>query len=122
MKKSNFTAMILGTISIVLFALGMCMTMLSEWGMFRKGIAFGCAGLVSGLLTVIIWRQMEHKEPIHMTGKNVLAVLIGILGVLLLGIGMCLGMVWNLMLPSVFMGLAGILILLILIPFVKGLK
>lgn len=61
MKKSNFIALMLGTISIVLFALGMCMTLLSEWGMLRKGIAFGCAGLISGLLTVMIWRQMEHK-------------------------------------------------------------
>lgn len=122
MKKSNFIALMLGTISVVLFALGMCMTLLSEWGMFRKGIAFGCAGLISGLLTVMIWRQMEHKEPIHMTGKNVLSVLIGILGVLMLGIGICLGMVWNLILPSVFTGLAGILIMLILIPLVKGLK
>lgn len=122
MKKSNFTAMILGTVSTVLFALGMCMTLLAEWGMFRKGIALGCAGLVLGLLTVMIWRRMEHKSPVHFTVKNMLAGLIGILGALMLGIGMCLCMVWGRMLPGIFTGLAGILILLTLIPFVKGLK
>ena len=32
MKKSNFVAMILGTIGTVFFALGMCMSLLPEWG------------------------------------------------------------------------------------------
>ena len=31
MKKSNFFAMILGTIGTVFFALGMCMSLLPEW-------------------------------------------------------------------------------------------
>ena len=31
MKKSNFVAMILGTIGTVFFALGMCMSLLPEW-------------------------------------------------------------------------------------------
>lgn len=114
--------MILGTVSTVLFALGMCMTLLAEWGMFRNGIVLGCTGLVLGFLTVILWRRMEHKAPVRFTVKNILATLIGMLGVLMLGIGMCLCIVWNLMLPGVFTGLAGILILLSLIPFVKGLK
>lgn len=35
MKKSNFVAMILGTIGTVFFALGMCMSLLPEWDMMR---------------------------------------------------------------------------------------
>lgn len=31
MKKSNYVAMILGTVSGVLFALGMCMALIPEW-------------------------------------------------------------------------------------------
>lgn len=46
MKKSNFIALILGTIGTVFFALGMCMTMIEEWGMFRQGIVCGVIGLV----------------------------------------------------------------------------
>ena len=38
MKKSNFVALILGTIGVVFFALGMCMALIEEWGMFNKGI------------------------------------------------------------------------------------
>lgn len=36
MKKSNFVAMILGTIGVILFALGMCMTLIPEWNAFRQ--------------------------------------------------------------------------------------
>lgn len=35
MKKSSFVAMILGTISGVFFALGMCMAMIPEWNTFK---------------------------------------------------------------------------------------
>lgn len=46
MKKSNFVAMILGTISCIFFALGMCMAMIEEWNAFKPGIVVGCVGLV----------------------------------------------------------------------------
>ena len=35
MKKSNFVAMLLGTVSGMLFALGMCMVLISEWNSFK---------------------------------------------------------------------------------------
>ena len=38
MKKSNFIALILGTIGVIFFAMGMCMATIAEWGMFRQGI------------------------------------------------------------------------------------
>ncbi len=60
MKKSSFVAMLMGTVSGVLFALGMCMTLIPEWGAFQPGIVFGGVGLLLGLVTVIIWRKMEH--------------------------------------------------------------
>lgn len=46
MKKSNFIALILGTIGTVFFALGMCMTTITEWDRFRQGIVCGVIGLV----------------------------------------------------------------------------
>lgn len=122
MKKSNFVALVLGTVSIVLFALGMCMVLISEWNTFRPGIIFGCVGLLLGLITLIIWRKMEHKEPLHMTGKAVLTVIIGVVGVLALGIGMCFSMVWGKMILGVVIGLLGIVVLLCLIPLTKGIK
>ena len=122
MKKSNFVAMILGTISCIFFALGMCMAMIEEWNAFKPGIVVGCVGLVFALITVIVWRKMENKAPIKITGKAVLTVVIGVIGALALGVGMCFCMVWNNMVPGIIIGLVGIIVLLCLIPLCKGLK
>lgn len=120
MKKSNFTALILGTVGIVFFALGMCMALLEEWGMFNKGIVTGVIGLVILLLTIIVWRRMEGKEPVKMNAKVAGSVLVGVLGALMLGVGMCFCMVFDKMVLGVVIGLVGILALLMLIPLTKG--
>lgn len=122
MKKSNFVALILGTIGLVFFALGMCMTLLPEWGMFNQGIVCGVAGLVVLLITVLIWRKMEGKAPIRLDAKTVGTVLVGIFGALLLGVGMSLTMMFGKMVLGVVVGLVGIVLLLMLIPLVKGIK
>lgn len=122
MKKSSFVAMLMGTISSVLFALGMCMALIPEWGAFQPGIIFGCVGLVLGLITIIIWRKMEHKQPVQISGKTILTIIVGVIGALALGVGMCFSMVWGKMVIGVIIGLIGIVILLSLIPLVKGIK
>lgn len=122
MKKSNFVAMILGTIGMVFFALGMCMALIEEWGMFRQGIVAGVVGLVILLITLLVWRRMEGKEPIKLSGKTVGTVVLAIFGTLLLGVGMCFSMVFGKMVLGVVIGLVGIVALLMLIPLTKGLK
>ena len=122
MKKSSFVAMLMGTVSVVLFALGMCMALIPEWGAFQPGIVSGCVGLLLGLITVIVWRKMEHKVPIRFSAKTVFAAVVGVVGALALGIGMCFCMVWNKMVIGIVLGLIGIVILLCLIPLTKGLQ
>ena len=122
MKKSSFTAMVLGTISGVLFALGMCMALIPEWNAFKPGIAFGSIGILLALATLIIWRRMEHKAPIHLSGKMALLIITGIVGALALGIGMCLTMVWGKMILGIIIGIVGIAVLLCLVPLTKGIK
>lgn len=122
MKKSTFVAMILGTIGGILFALGMCMTLIPEWNMFQQGIIMGVAGIIVLLAMVLVWRKMENKAPIKPSGKTIGAILIGIVGALLLGVGMCLTMVWSHMVLGIIIGIIGIVVLLCLIPFIKGLK
>jgi hypothetical protein len=122
MKKSNFVAMILGTIGMVFFALGMCMALIEEWGMFRQGIVAGVVGLVILLITLLVWRRMEGKEPVKLSGKTVGTVVLAIFGALLLGAGMCFSMVFGKMVLGVVIGLVGIVALLMLIPLTKGLK
>lgn len=114
--------MILGTIGGLLLAFGMCMSLLPEWNAFRLGVGVGCIGLIVILATVMIWRKMENKEPIKLSGKTIAAILLGILGALLLGVGMCMIMLWSQMLSGTAIGIVGIIILLSLIPLIKGLK
>lgn len=121
MKKSNFTALILGTVSGVFFALGMCMSLLPEWGMRNQGIVSGVIGLVLMLITIAVWRKMEGKAPVRISGKTIGATLLGVLGALLLGVGMCLSMVFAKMLLGIVIGIIGIVVLLMLIPLLKGL-
>ena len=122
MKKSSFVALILGTIGIVFFALGMCMALLPEWGMFNQGIICGVIGLVVLLITVMVWRKMEGKAPIKLNAKTIGAVLVGVMGALLLGVGMCLSMIFGKMILGIVIGLVGIIVLLMLIPLLKGVK
>lgn len=122
MKKSTFVAMILGTIGGILFALGMCMTLIPEWNAFRPGVVMGVIGAVVLLVMVLVWRKMENKTPIKLSGKTIGATLIGIVGALLFGVGMCLTMVWSHMIVGIIVGIVGIVVLLCLIPFIKGLR
>ncbi len=122
MKKSNFIALVLGTISCVLFVLGMCMALIPEWNAFKPGIVFGCVGLFIGLVSIIAWRKMEHKAPVQLSRKLAFTILIGVIGALALGVGMCFSMVWDKMVVGIVIGLIGIVTLLSMVPLVKGLR
>ena len=122
MKKSSYFALVMGTVSGVMFALGMCMALVEEWAMLRQGVIVGGAGLVLGLITLLVWRRMEHKEPIKVSGKLAAQVLLGVLAALVLGIGLSLCLVMENYILGTVIGLVGIVMLLGLIPLVKGLK
>lgn len=122
MKKSSFVALLLGTVGGVLFSLGMCMALLPQWNAFKEGIIFGAAGLVIGVATVLIWCKMEGKKLPKFSGKNVLRTLFGVLGALVLGVGMCLCLVWQQIVWGTLVGLLGIVMLIALIPMIKGIK
>lgn len=122
MKKKDFVSLILGTIGGILFALGMCMALLPQWNVFKEGVVLGCVGVVILLAMVIVRRRMEGKPAIKLDGKAVGTVALGVVGALVLGIGMCMCMVWEMMIPGILLGLVGIVLLLCLIPVCKGLK
>lgn len=122
MKKSTFAAIVLGTVGGIFFALGMCMALIPEWNAFQPGVAMGAAGAVVLLVMVHVWRKMKNKEPLRLSGKTVGTILIGIAGALLLGVGMCLTMVWDKMAAGIIVGVVGIVALLCLIPLAKGFK
>ena len=122
MKKSNFITLILGTVSGVLFALGMCMALLPEWNAFTEGIVFGTIGIVLGIITVLVWCKMENKKLPKMNGKNVFRIIYAIIATLVLGLGMCMCLVWKQIIWGTLIGLLGIIMLIFLIPMIKGIK
>ena len=90
MQKKNFVSLILGTIGGILFAIGMCMCLLPEWGAFTQGVVIAVIGAVVLLILLLVRRKMEGKPAIHLSGKAVGSVLLGAVGALALGIGMCM--------------------------------
>ena len=122
MQKKNFVSMLLGTVGGILFAIGMCMCLLPEWGVFTQGIIIGAVGAVVLLAKLIVRRKMEGKPAVRLNGKAVGSVLLGVIGALVLGVGMCMVMIWSMMIPGILVGIVGIILSLCLIPLVKGLK
>ena len=123
MKKENFVSLIIGTVGLVLFALGMCMAMITEWNTFNQGIVVGTIGIIILIIMLIVRRKMEGKPAIELNKKAIGIVLLGIVGALLLGVGKCMTMVWQgLMVQGIIVGLIGIIILICLIPICKGIK
>ena len=122
MKKSSFVALILGAVSGVLFALGMCMALLPEWNAFQEGVIFGGIGMLLSVVTFLVWCKMEGKTLPKCNGKNVFRTVYAIIAVLVLGVGMCMCLVWQLIVWGTLVGLLGIIMLIALIPMIKGIK
>lgn len=122
MKKSSFIALVMGTVSGVLFSLGMCMALLPEWNAFTEGVIFGGIGLILGIITLLVWCKMEHRKLPKMNGKNVIRTIYGVVAALILGVGLCLCLVWKQIVWGTLVGLLGIIMLIALIPMIKGIK
>lgn len=96
MSKKNFVTLILSTVGGILFAIGMCMCLLPEWNAFAQGVVIAAVGAVILLIMVIVRRKMEGKPVIvKLSGKTI---------------------------GSILLGIVGIVLLLCLIPLIKGLK
>ena len=122
MKKKDFVTLIMSTVGVILFALGMCMVMLPEWDAFKQGIVIGVVGIVILLAMVIVRRKMDGKPAIVFNAKAIGTVLLGIFGAIVLGVGMCMVMIWEMLIPGIIVGIVGIVLLLCLIPVINGLK
>lgn len=122
MKKKDFVTLILSTIGGILFALGMCMALLPEWGVLNQGIVIGAIGLVVLLAMLLVRRKMDGKPAIVFNARAIGITLLGVIGAIVLGMGMCMTMIWNMMVPGIIVGIVGIVLLLCLIPVVKGLE
>lgn len=123
MKKENFISLIISIVGVILFSLGMCMSMITEWNTFKEGVIVGIIGLIILISMFIIRRKMEGKPVLKLNIKTMKIVILGIVSSLILGIGMCMTMVWQgLMVQGIIVGIIGIIMLLCLIPLCKEVK
>lgn len=121
MKKSAFINLIVGVIGGLLFSLGMCMCLLPAWNAFSIGVVCTAIGAVILLAqSIVAW--IRSGRTVRINWKIAGKVLFGIFGALIFGTGMCMIMVWNMMLPGIAVGIVGIVLLLMLIPMFLGLK
>lgn len=121
MKKSDFLSLLVGVAGGLLFSIGMCMCLLPQWNAFHQGVILTAIGAVVLLILVIV-RSVRAGRTVRINRKLTGKVLFGILGALVLGLGMCMIMVWGMMLWGILVGILGIVLLLCLIPMCAGLK
>lgn len=117
MKKSTFIRLTAGVMGGLLFAIGMCMCLIAEWNARTPGLVCTGIGLIALLLLA---KDLIPKR--NVSWKAVGKVLYGILAAMVLGVGMCLVLVWDQLVWGIAAGLAGVLLLLLLIPMCLGLK
>lgn len=122
MKKKDFVTLLLSTVGGILFALGMCMALLPEWGAMAQGVVIGAVGLLVLAVMLMVRRRMDGRPAIVFNGKAIAITLFGIVAAMVFGVGMCMTMVWNMMVPGIIVGIVGIVLLLCLIPICKGLQ
>ena len=123
MKKRNFAYLLLGVVGGLLFALGMCMCLLPEWNAFKPGVVVAVLGALVLLALALVCWIASGKPVAKVNWRAVGKIAYGVVSALVLGTGMCMTMVFEgLMIPGVIVGIVGIILLLGLIPVVKGLK
>ena len=123
MEKKNFITLVLGTIGGLLFSLGMCMALVTEWAMLDQGVVLGGIGAVILLITYLVYRKMAGKKMGKINWKVVFKVIYGIFASLVLGVGMSMIMAFEgMILQGIAVGIVGIVLLLFLIPMCLGFK
>ena len=81
-------------------------------------LALGC--VIAGFQYMM--RKMENKKMPKCSGKIVFRIVYAVVAVLILGTGMCLCLVWQKFVWGTLVGLLGIVMLIALIPMIKGIK
>ena len=122
MKKNHFVNLIIGVLAGLLFSVGLCMCLLPEWNLLTVGIILASVGGVAlitmGLIALI--KNSKNRNPIKW--KLVGKITYGVVSALIMGLGMAMIMVWNLIICGIIVGVVGLLMLLFLIPMFLGFK
>lgn len=130
MKKETLLEIILGTIGGLVFAIGMCMCLISEWNMFTAGVVVAIVGFII-LLGIIPVYKSSHPKKAHkpVNWGIVLTWVVGLVGALIMGFGMSKIMVGETstsdMIIGIVTGVVGLVICVLNYPiyaYIKGNK
>ena len=128
MKKETLLEIILGTIGGLIFAIGMCMCLISEWNSFTAGVVIAIIGFIILLCIIPIYRK-EHPKKVSYKKTDwglVLTWIIGVIGSLIMGFGMSKIMVGSPekmdMIIGMVTGVVGLLICVLNYPIYSYLK
>ena len=122
MRKNHFITLIVCVVAGLLFSLGLCMCLLPEWNMFTAGVVLTSIGGVALLTMGIIAYVKNAKDRNPINWKLVGKITYGVVAALIMGLGMAMIMVWNLIIWGILVGVIGLLMLLFLIPMFLGFK
>ncbi len=123
MEKKNFIMLILGVVGGLIFSLGMCMCLLPEWGAVAPGVVCIIIGAIALIVTLVMYLKKIGWKPGAIDFKLVGKIAYGVVSTLVLGLGMCMVMVFEgMMIPGIIVGVVGIVLLLFLIPMCFGWK
>lgn len=127
MKKENLQEIILGTIGGLVFAIGMCMSLIPEWNLFKVGIIVSIIGFIILLCIIPIYKKGKPKKEKKQTDWGiVLTFVIGIVGSLIMGFGMSKIMVGSPekmdLIIGMITGVVGLLICVLNYPVYSYLK
>lgn len=122
MRKSTFAALLFGMVGGVLFSLGMCLCLVPAWRHLEGGVALGVFGFAILLAGVAVWRRLAGKAPLRLSLIAARNLAVGLVGALVFGAGLFLCLDKAHVLLGTVVGLAGMVVLLLLIPLIRGLR
>ena len=127
MKKETLLQIILGTVGGLVFGIGMSMSLLPEWDLFKEGVIVSIIGFIVLLCIIPIYRKNHPRKP-HgpINWGLVLTFVVGIIGFLVMGFGMSKVMVGEAsssdMLVGIITGVIGLLVCVLNYPVYSYIK
>ena len=89
MKKETLLEIILGTVGGLIFSLGMCMCLVTEWNMFKPGLVVGIIGFIILLCIIPVYRSSHPRKKRGPINWGIVATwIVGVVGALIMGFGM----------------------------------
>ena len=127
MKKDTLLEIILGTIGGLVFAIGMCMTLIPEWNLCNLGVVITVIGFILLLCIIPVYRSTHPKKqhaPINW--GIVFTWIIGVVGALIMGFGISKVMIdapsQSELILGIVVGIIGLLICVLNYPIYSYLK